>query len=61
MNEKQKWLVAFGRGWVDRTEIENSGEMLFSVYVELARSYNLEFDVEKDKVKLRLKNEHIRV
>ena len=61
MNEEQMWLVAFGRGWVDRTEIENSGDMLFSVYVELARSYNLEFDVEKDKVKLRLKNEHIKV
>lgn len=55
------WLVAFGRGWVDRFEIEDSGDMLFSVYVTLARSYNLEFDVEKDKVKLRVKNEHISV
>ena len=61
MNEEQMWLVAFGRGWVDRFEIEDSGDMLFSVYVTLARSYNLEFDVEKDKVKLRVKNEHISV
>jgi hypothetical protein len=61
MNEEQKWLVAFGRGWVDRVEIEDSGDMLFSVYVTLSRSYNLEYDVEKDKVKLRVKNEHIRV
>jgi hypothetical protein len=61
MNEEQKWLVAFGRGWVDRTEIEDSGDMLFSVYVILARSYHLEFDVQADKVKLKVKNEPIRV
>jgi hypothetical protein len=61
MNEEQKWLTAFGRGWVDRSEIEDSGDMLFSVYVILARSYDLEFDVQADKVKLRVKNEHIRV
>jgi len=55
------WLVAFGRGWVDRTEIENSGDTLFSLYVLLARSYRLEYDVEMNLVKLREENEHISV
>ena len=55
------WLVAFGRGWVDRTEIEDSGETLFTSYVLLGRSYRLEYDVEMNLVKLREENEHIRV
>jgi len=61
MNEEQIWLVAFGRGWVDRTEIENSGDTLFSLYVLLARSYRLEYDAEVNLVKLREENESIRV
>ena len=61
MNEEQMWLVAFGRGWVDRIEIEDSGETLFTSYVLLGRSYRLEYDVEMNLVKLREENEHIRV
>ena len=55
------WLVAFGRGWVDHTEIEDSGDTLFSLYVLLARSNRLEYDVEMNLVKLREENELIRV
>ena len=55
------WLVAFGRGWIDRTEIEDSGETLFGLYVLLARSYRLDYDVEMNLVKLREENELIRV
>ena len=61
MSEEQMWLVAFGRGWVDRTEIEDSGDTLFNLYVLLARSYRLEYDVKMNLVKLREENELIRV
>jgi hypothetical protein len=61
MSEEQMWLVAFGRGWVDHTEIEDSGDTLFSLYVLLARSNRLEYDVEMNLVKLREENELIRV
>ena len=61
MSEEQMWLVAFGKGWVDRIEIEDSGDTLFSLYVLLARSHRLEYDVEMNLVKLREENEHISV
>ena len=55
MSEEDKWLVAFGRNWVDRTEIEDSGDTLFSLYVILARSDRLVFDEPMNRVKLKVK------
>jgi len=55
MSEEDKWLVAFGRGWIDLSEIEDSGHTLFSLYVILARAGELDRDVPMDRVRLKVK------
>lgn len=53
MSDEDKWLVVFGRGWVDRTEIEDLDDAMHSTYVRLARSHKLMSDAPMHRVKLK--------
>lgn len=57
MTDEEKWLVAFGRGWIDRVDIEDSTDVIHSVYVRLAGSNQLEFNVGSNRIKLKEVNE----
>ena len=53
MTPREKWLVAFGRGWINRFEIEDSSAELHGAYVQLAAEGELLFNLGVDCVKLK--------
>lgn len=62
MKDEDKWLLVYGRGWVDWWELENSDdEDLNPLFVRLSEAGKLEMDPNYVRVRLKEKDEPIRV
>jgi hypothetical protein len=63
MTDEQKWLLIFGRGWVDRVVIEDADYEMYEMYKNLAIKEAFVYDLSLYRVKLKEKevNEIIRV
>lgn len=62
MKDEDVWLLTFGRGWVDWWELENSDdEDLNPLFVRLSEAGKLEMDPNYVRVRLKEKDESVRV
>jgi len=57
MTDEQMWLLCFGRGWVDKVDIEDADPEVYSMYIRLASESEdaLTYDLSLYRVKLREK------
>lgn len=62
MKDEDKWLLVYGRSWVDWWELEDTNdEQLNPLFVRLSEDGKLEMDVNYMRVRLKEKDESVRV
>lgn len=62
MKDEDKWLLVYGRGWVDWWELEDTNdEQLNPLFVRLSEDGKLEMDANYVRVRLKEKDETVRV
>lgn len=62
MKDEDKWLLVYGRGWVDWWELEDTNdEQLNPLFVRLSEAGKLEMDANYVRVRLKEKDESVRV
>ncbi len=62
MRDEDKWLLVYGRGWVDWWELEDTNdEQLNPLFVRLSEAGKLEMDANYVRVRLKEKDESVRV
>ena len=62
MKDEDKWLLVYGRGWVDWWELEDTNdEQLNPLFVRLSEDGKLEMDANYVRVRLKEKDESVRV
>lgn len=62
MKDEDKWLLVYGRGWVDWWELEGTNdEQLDPLFVRLSEDGKLEMDANYVRVRLKEKDETVRV
>lgn len=62
MKDEDKWLLVYGRGWVDWWELEDTNdEQLNPLFVRLSEAGKLEMDANYVRVRLKEKDETVRV
>ena len=62
MKDEDKWLLVYGRGWVDWWELEDTNdERLDPLFVRLSEAGKLEMDANYVRVRLKEKDESVRV
>ena len=62
MKDEDKWLLVYGRGWVDWWELEDTNdEQLDPLFVRLSKAGKLEMNSSYGRVRLKEKDESVRV
>lgn len=62
MKDEDKWLLVYGRGWVDWWDLEGTNdEQLDPLFVRLSEDGKLEMDESYVRVRLKEKDESVRV
>lgn len=62
MKDEDKWLLVYGRGWVDWWQLEDANDLqLDPLLSRLSEAEKLEFDINYGRVRLKEKDESVRV